>query len=327
MLSLFSRLVPKLFALLLLLTPALSFAAESNPRLLLDKMSHSYRELNYQGTFSYQRAGSSESLRIAHAVIDGEEYERLEYMDGDKREIIRRGHNLDCIHPGHQLVRFYQHQQNLKTDKQGSTSLEQFYHFVVAGNDRVAGRSAVNLTIMPKDRHRFGYRLSLDKESGLLLRSELIDPKGRVLERFQFAEITLDAGLTQQDFAGAEDSYHPHHAAPHVTTQAATANDKSWKVQWLPGGFTSTVANQDIVAEDDMATFTDGMTVFSVFLESAGNKIKLSQTVEGHAQKGATTAYSRTLVLAGSPHTITVVGEIPARTAQQIARSIVLVQR
>ncbi len=326
--SFFSR----LSLLLLLLTPALSLAAESNPRLLLDKMSHSFRELNYQGTFSFQRANSIESLRIAHTVIDGEEYERLEYMDGDKREIIRRGHNLDCVHPGHQLVRFYQHQQNLKSTADDPNSLGDYYRFTVDGMDRVAGRSAINLTISPKDTHRFGYRLSLDKASGLLLRSELIGPKGKVLERFQFVEISFSPDLSKEHFAGAEESYHPSHDAPAVAMRSVAAKGKNWKgqswrVQWLPGGFTSTVANQEAVAEDDMATFTDGMAVFSVFLERDSGKVKLSQAIEGRAQKGATTAYSRMLALSGQPHRVTVVGEIPAKTAQQIARSIVLVSR
>ncbi len=315
----------RLSLLLLLLTPALGQTAESNPRLLLDKMSHSFRELNYQGTFSFQRADTIESLRIAHAVIDGEEYERLEYMDGDKREIIRRGHNLDCVHPGHQLVRFYQHQKNLKTTAQDPNSLDDYYRFSIEGMDRVAGRSAINLSISPRDTHRFGYRLSLDEASGLILRSELIGPEGKVLERFQFVEINLNAELTKADFAGAEESYHPPHDAPTVTMQATVAKDRSWKVQWLPGGFTSTAANQDVIAQNDMATFTDGMTVFSVFLERNSGKVKLSQTIEGHAQQGATTAYSRILALSGHPHRVTVVGEIPAKTAQQIARSIVLV--
>ncbi|ARN75353.1 MucB/RseB C-terminal domain-containing protein [Oceanicoccus sagamiensis] len=319
--SLFSLLT----ILLLLISPALSLAAESDPRLLLDKMSHSFMERNYQGTFSFQRGDSIESLRIAHAVIDGKEYERLEYMDGDKREIIRRGHKLDCIHPGHQLVRFYQHQQNLKTTTQNA-SLDDYYTFTVTGMDRVAGRATINLTISPKDTHRFGYRLSLDKASGLLLRSELIGPKDKVLERFQYVEIHLNAKLTKQDFAGAQEAYHPDHAAPVAARKAMAAGDQHWKVQWLPGGFTSTVANQNFVTEDDMATFTDGMTVFSVFLErESGNKTP-SQHIEGHAQKGATTAYSRAIDLSGSPHRVTVVGEIPAKTAQQIARSIALVK-
>ena len=320
------RPLPRLLALLLLLIiPALSLAAESNPRLLLDKMVHSFRELNYQGSFTFQRADSIESLRIAHAVIDGEEYERLEYMDGDKREIIRRGHNLDCVHLGHQLVHFYQYQKNLKITAQESNSLDDYYRFTVDGMDRVAGRSAINLIISPRDTHRFGYRLSLDKTSGLLLRSELIGSEGKVLERFQFVEITLNPDLAKEHFVRAEASYHPRHDAPVAAKQAAMAKDKSWEVQWLPGGFTSTSPNPNAISGDDIATFTDGMTVFSVFLERNSGKVNLSHTIEGHAQKGATTAYSRILILSGEPHRVTVVGEIPAKTAQQIARSTVLV--
>ena len=123
-----------------------------------------------------------ESLRISHAVIDGEEFERLEYMDGDRREIIRRGHNLSCVHPGSQLLRFYHQQKNLPLSPLDREGIAEYYQFNVSGTGRVAGRSVVNLEINPKDTHRFGYRLSLDKDSGLLLRTELLGPQGKVLE-------------------------------------------------------------------------------------------------------------------------------------------------
>ena len=135
---------------------------------------------------------------MAHAVINGEEYERLEYMDGDTREIIRRGHNLDCIHPGHQLLRFYHQQHNLKHSRVSEKRIEQYYRFSVTGFGRTAGRQAVHLEIHPLDTHRFGYRLSLDKETGLLLRSELVGPNKKVLERFQFVDISIGDAMYSQ---------------------------------------------------------------------------------------------------------------------------------
>jgi sigma-E factor negative regulatory protein RseB len=299
--------------------------AQDSPRSLLDRMSHSFRELNYQGSFSFEQGGSMQSLRIAHAVIDGEEYERLQYMDGDKREIIRRGHALNCVHPGHHLLRFYEQQQNLRFSPVNEAGIGEFYQFVLAGQGRVAGRDVDNLLISPKDSHRFGYRLSLDKESGLLLRTELIGRNNEVLERFQFADIIIGEPLDKAFFDGAEYSYHAEHIAPTEDKPVQIVAERSWQLKWLPRGFTPVVANRKVL-NDDMATFTDGLTVFSVFLERNVDAQSLARGAEGSAQKGATTAYTRALLLANHPHRVTVVGEIPARTAQLIAQSVQLVE-
>lgn len=313
-----------LFVFACLIMPAGGLVyADDSPQIALSRMSHSFRELDYHGTFSFQRGSSTESFRIAHSVIDGEEFERLEYLDGEKREIVRRGHHLNCIHPGHKLLRLYQQQAQLGSSE--NAGVGSFYKFAVNGTGRVAGREVVNLQIIPKDTHRFEHHLSLDKETGLLLRTELIGPGKTVLERFQFVEITIGEPLAGEHFVDAGASYQAYHTEPSVTANVAgnTAGD-GWTVQWMPTGFTSTVANVKFVT-GDIATFTDGLTVFSVFLESDVDLNLVQRGLEGRAQKGATTAYTRLLVLADRPHRITVVGEIPAQTAQQIAQSVRLV--
>lgn len=309
---------------LLLFPLVLSTAAfaDESARSLLDRMSHSFRELNYHGTFSYQQGDSIASLRIAHALIDGEEYERLQYLDGKPREIVRRGHTLSCIHPGHNLVRLYQQQKNLQLSSGENSELDQYYQFTIEGKGRIAGRDVIDLTVSPKDTHRYGYRLSLDEQTGLLLRSELVGPKGQVLERFQFVEITMEA-FPADYFKDAENSYQAAHISPAEAVDSPVAAEGRWQVNWLPGGFTSTVENREYTTKD-MVTFTDGLTVFSVFLERDVDQATMAQGVEGSAQRGATTAYSRALLLAGHPHRVTVVGEIPHQTAQQIAQSVAL---
>lgn len=298
--------------------------AEDSPQVLLDRMSHSFRELDYHGTFSFQQGNSTESFRLAHAVIDGEEYERLEYLDGEKREIVRQGHHLNCIHPGHQLIRLHQQRQNQLGSPEGG-GVANFYQFSVTGSGRVAGRDVVNLEVSPRDTHRFGYRLSLDKETGLLLRTELVGSENIVLERFQYVEITIGETLAPEQFVDAGFSHRANHIEPSSTVAVSgSTTGEGWTVKWLPAGFTSAVANLKFVT-GDMATFTDGLTVFSVFLERDVDSKAMQRGVEGSAQKGATMAYSRLLMLADRPHRITVVGEIPAQTAQQIAQSVRLV--
>ena len=67
-----------------------------DPASRLDAMSRSFRSLDYHGVFTYEQGQSLSSVRIAHAVVDGVEQERLVHLDGEQREFVRRGHRVDC---------------------------------------------------------------------------------------------------------------------------------------------------------------------------------------------------------------------------------------
>jgi sigma-E factor negative regulatory protein RseB len=295
--------------------------SEQSAAALLDRMSHSFRELTYRGIFTYQQGESMESFRIAHTVFGGEEYERLEYLDGEPREIVRRGHSLSCMHPGHQLIRIYQQQQTLT---QGQAAVNRYYQFLITGEGRVAGRDVIEIAVTPVDEYRFGYVLALDSETGLLLRSSLIGTKDEVLERFQFVQISMGEEIPMVYFQSGENSYHAGHSKP-LDANAAPSQLPSqtrWAVNWLPGGFTATAAGHHF-GDTDMLTYTDGLTVFSVFFEGVGDA---NESAEGRAQKGATIAYSRALLLDNHPYRITVVGEIPHMTAKKVAESVTLAE-
>ena len=290
-------------------------AAELDPRQWLDKMSQSFREHNYRGVFTFERGDAIEALRIDHAVIDNKEYERLEYLDGEPRQIVRRGHDLDCIHPGHKLVRLYMSGTDANPAGQ---QLQQYYQLGWLDDTRIAGRAVKVIAVSPLDTHRFAHRLYLDRETGFLLRSELLGPRERVLERFQFVEIDFDARLSPAAFASA--GYEADHPDPALTReQLSRTSAASWRVNWLPNGFRTT-ADAGQPSRTDMLTFTDGLAVFSVFVEPVSG----NENLEGETRRGATVAYSRGVMLADAPHRVVVVGEIPLATAREIADSVAL---
>jgi sigma-E factor negative regulatory protein RseB len=291
---------------------------------LLDQMNFGVRNLNYQGHFSYQQGDELQSLRIAHALVDGEGYERLEYMDGEPREVIRRGTSLSYLYPSQRLIRNLSLQEQ-QGDVASSENIAQYYQLLVAGWGRIAGRPVVNIILKPKDKHRLMHNLSLDKETGLLLKSALLSSDNKVLERFQFVDISIgdDVVLSPDEISRIKAASKV--ASPSAATEAGEAakpeTPRAWKVQWLPDGYTATII-QDDSAGQDMATFTDGLAVFSVFLEVDTTG---SVTVEGYSRRGATIAYSRPIILEGIPRRVTVVGEIPRQTARQIAQSVTFI--
>lgn len=280
-------------------------------RQLLDKMSRSLRDQNYRGIFTYEHGAQMQSLSIDHQVNDGVEYEQLTHLDGKLRRVVRKDHPLNCIHPGHRLVRFSDH---VSDDK--GCGLSAFYRFSVGPGQRVAGRESVQLRVIPRDMYRYGYQFSLDKSSALLLKSQVMGQKGQVLERFKFSALdisnTVDTKLTKSD-----SDHLAHH--PQIEHKVENKGYGAWLIGWTPPGFI--LASLPSLNNVSAYTYTDGLAVFSVIVEPLG-KAAASVDGEGKAQQGATMAFTRAINQGSEFYLVTVIGEVPLDTAKRVAASV-----
>ncbi|MEM0953992.1 MAG: MucB/RseB C-terminal domain-containing protein [Pseudomonadota bacterium] len=310
-----SRLLPLAFALgglmLSSATGALAQCEVSDPEALrwLSRMSYSLRETSYSGVFTYQQGNAVQAMRITHSVAGNMENEQITRLSGENVRVQRMAHPLDCIHTGHRLVRLgdtYRRQN-------GQCGVAAHYDLRMAGTHRIAGRSAVIINVLPRDRFRYGYQMALDRDTGLLLKTQTVAEDGRILERFQFADLTIG------DVSEPGTDVEVIHEAAHVLggdRPAASDGSTPWTVRWLPEGFRLT---EDIAGSEYNKTFTDGLASFSVFLEQMPD---MELPGSGVARQGGTTSYSRGLKLSGQPVLITVLGEIPTGTARQVADSV-----
>ena len=320
----------------------------------LHAMDGAFRTLDYDGVFSYYAASHSAQVdlveeqgprpnqvtrtlrsgsrttaklatfRIVHMVIDGIERERIVHLNGPRREILRTGDEVAyLLTPGDALL-----------DLEGATpggaygrvfarrfeNIAAHYDVVVKGRDRVAGRPATHLQVIPRDEERLGYRLWLDDASGLLLRSELRDPSRTNLEIFQFTSLLVGDEVDPDNLVSTTQGA--------LIRQLAIANgdvsqaDSAWHAGWVPAGFELTSANTQRLADDprglSMLTFSDGLAAFSVFVEA------MPETGAGHvvSRSGATVALTHMAASARGNHLVTVVGEVPVATARRIAASV-----
>ncbi len=284
-------------------------AADKDALRWLDKMSHSLRETSYQGVFTYQHGAAVQSMRISHSVAGNLEQEQVTRLTGSGTRVLRTEHPLDCIHPGHRLLRI----GDLYRAGGQECGIAGFYQLVMAGEHRIAGRDAVIINVLPRDIYRYGYQIALDRETGLLLKSQTVAQDGRVLERFQFADI--DIGDVERDGTQVDllhEAGHSHGAR----RPPAPASTPAWNVAWLPAGFMLT----DAVADTSYnKSFTDGLAIFSVFVELTPG---LSEPGAGLARRGGTTAYTRGTEISGRRVLVTVLGEVPVNTARRVADSI-----
>ena len=291
----------------------------------LARMSDSLRHTSYRGVFTYQQGNAVQAMRISHAVQTeavGSDAASVELTADAVGATERMQHPLDCIHAGRPLVRLGD--SYLSDAASGSCSIAASYDLRTVGPHSVAGRPAVVINVLPRDRFRYGYQLAIDRETGLLLKTQTVAEDGRVLERFQFADLSIGAvsepGTQVQvirETAGVGRVQRLAEAPSGSSEATSPRNDNaSWAVGWLPGGFapTSTISGFGY-----NKTYTDGIAKFSVFLERMSGS---SAPGSGIARQGGTTAYTRGLTLSGQPVLITVLGEIPPGTAHQVAESI-----
>ena len=302
---------------------------ERTPEQWLDMMNRGFLESSYDGIFSYYSGDDLSTLRIVHTVTNGVQRERLVHLNGAPREIIRTGDEVECIlRPGDEILALESSIPAGPFARAFSRAFEgvsDHYTISLHGTDRVANRQAVRLAVMPLDAQRYGFRLWLDEETGLLLRSELVDMKGNKLEIFQFATLKVGGPISEKDLAPETDSGSlTSHMSLESSAPAQERRKVNWQAAWVPDGFT--MASWDIrrtpssLKSVDTLMYSDGLATFSVFIEDMPE----SGASELVSRSGATVAVSE--VVTGGPedahHLVTVVGEIPTTTAQRIAQSI-----
>lgn len=311
---------PLLTALLAML-PASSFASEAER--WLERMGTALRAENYTGIFTYVRGSEIDSVRIVHRVRDGREFERLIHLNGEPREIYTDGGRSECLHlPGTAISA---HGLPLgpftRTFHENLALNRKLYEVRVGVAGRVADRPARQLLIRPRQEDRYGYELWLDEATGLLLQSVLVD-RGEALEAFQFARVEVGVELPP----GALASTLPEGASRHLLRDAPAdsaaaesvgGTEPGYEPAWLPQGFMQV----RLQARDNHLSYSDGLATFSLFVETAPDE-ELPDLV---TRVGGTVMVTRQL--AGSTEQVTLVGELPASTAQRVADSVRRVTR
>lgn len=301
------------------LAPALTFAAPAEELLL--RLNRATRGLNYEGIFVYQQKGELDAMRLIHKVNQDGEHERLVSLNGEAREVLRDNDEVTCVLPGNKSVMVDKTfpRASLPTFPSDLTSLRGYYDFVVADGGRVAGRGSRSLIIRSKDAFRYGYRLWLDQEHGLLLKSELVSNDGQVVERLMFTDLRVyDAipdALLKPDVVGKEYTW----VEDEDTDQLDSGRDSPWRVARLPQGFMlSHRARQHLPAVAmlvDHFVYTDGLAWISVYIEPIQEQ---AMAVRGVSRMGAVNAFSTVV----DKHQITVVGEVPEQTVKYIGNSV-----
>lgn len=282
----------------------------------LQRIAMSARQLNYAGTFIYQQGDVVENSRIAHVVDGANETERLESLDGPRREIIRKNDAVFIINPETKQVRVDRRRPGRFFPQilpEQLSVVTDHYHVRKGDVERVAEHEAQALILEPKDGMRYGHKFWVDINSGLLLKAKLLGERNAVMEQFSFTQVQI-GGTIPRDWLKASVPL-PALGDPPPQDQPA---ESAWEVKVPPAGFRKVVETRRFRDPANSLpvihmVWTDGLTAISVFVEPGR-----TASTTGGMQKGPLHIYTRSV----GDNRVTVVGEAPAVTVRQIADSL-----
>ncbi len=307
-------------ATLVLASEAVADALELTPHTLLDQMNEAVRLLDYEGRFVVQTGDRLDAMHIVHQVDGGAEREWVVSLSGQPREIIRSDHAVACLVSGSdQPINVDRRARGRSFSPLRSVSgeqLERSYRIELLQPGRVAGREAHQLLIQPRDDFRYGYRLYIDRETSLPLRSIMFDEARRPVSQMMFVEletgrsdteIRRDLSKRQGGDTGIALSVPPERLAP-----------PAWVFDTLPPGFQLNVHRRRALTggenELEHFIFSDGLASVSAYIQADNGEGRLS----GESTLGLAKAVGRLV----EGHQVVVVGEVPAKTLHWFARQV-----
>ena len=305
-----------------------------DPREWLEKMNKALATRNYDGTFFHLSGGRVETMRIVHRVRAGRVTERLQSLDGSRREFVRANDELTCYLPDQHTVLVEQRPNNgpfLGSLPQFDASVSDFYRIEALPATHILGRPARVIAVNPKDQFRFGYRLWLDEKTAMPLKTQLCDSHGQVIEQIFFARLDMPETIPDVDLAPTVRTEGMRWVRQGPSPDSASAALGAYRASQLPPGFRLTVQGAQTLggasAPASHLVYSDGLATVSVFVEeqsatapgaAVSPDAQPEPPVQGLARVGSGYAFS-TIV---QGHQVTAVGEVPAQTVEFIAHSV-----
>lgn len=289
----------------------------------LGRMQSAARMSNYQGTVVFTAGDVVSSSRVAHYGVGDQSFERVEALDGRQQRVYR--HN-DLIHS------FWPQSKIVTAEIRDAVAtpavlpdidprVQEHYELKLLGADRVAGREARVLMLKPRDDFRFAQRLWADAATGLMLRADVLNAQGGVLESSAFSDIEVGGKPQRESVLGPMKKLDGYRVVK-LDSVSTTLEQEGWVVGALPTGFRLVgCVRRPIglpaadpappVARALQAVYSDGLTRVSVFVEPYDAAAPRQPLL---TQLGATHTLMRSR---GDRWWVTVMGDVPATTLKQ----------
>ncbi|NLD15115.1 MAG: RNA polymerase subunit sigma [Gammaproteobacteria bacterium] len=269
---------------------------------------------SYHGSFVYERTGVFSTHEVWRKALGNSRHrERFLRLNGSRLEAVRENGQLVCMaRSGDDPVPAAWQESASQLQRLELKHLAGGYEGKYLGPGRVAGREAMAVLFAPRDAHRYPLEIHFDRDTGVVLKSMLLNEQGELLERFQF--VTFTTGPLDDRQLQVND------CQPLAVLESGAVDGPGWQAGWIPPGFAPSATGP--LRSDGVSSqlFFDGLAHFSVFVSRQDGEVNAME----HRQLGPTVVISRPLEDRGQEYRVTVLGEIPVATAQRIALSISL---
>jgi sigma-E factor negative regulatory protein RseB len=284
----------------------------------LHAIQNAAQRTNYSGTIFYQQGAEVRLSRIVHQFDGSTSYERLQVLDGERREYLRKAEEVQCLLPDTKRIIIEKRPIGgnfpaLSTS--APADILRFYNLRRGAVERVADAECQVILLEPKDKVRYGYRLWVERTTGLLLRAQMLNEQQDVIEQMAFTDVRLGEKF---DPSRLKASWPTDGWRIDKVESKPVDLGRLWSLV-VPDGFRPLSAVMRRFARGAgrdtlQAVYSDGLATFSVFIEpdqgSAGASAAKS--------KGPINAYVHRL----GDTMITVVGEVPPTTVRDVALSV-----
>ncbi len=286
------------------------------------KISEAATGASFSGTLIYASDGEIRVMDVARRVENGLIRERIYSLDGEPREIVRNENRIWCYMPDQNMVV----QDYWRAEESGFPGilpgdlnrLRRNYDIEEGGEGRIAGRTTIMIKVSPGDIWRYGYTLWADKQSGLLLRSDLVARDGEVVGQYLFADIEIN-GLIEDARLTPVTNMDKLELFNNLDPISESSEASRWLFTEIPDGYqlSSYFRRMSPMGKEETEHFvySDGLSSLSVFIKesSQGQNVMM-----GASRMGAVHAYRAR----SGNHLVTVMGEVPAETVKVIAQGV-----
>jgi sigma-E factor negative regulatory protein RseB len=287
----------------------------------LQAMQSAAQRLSYSGTIVYQRGGAMQTSRITHYFDGAVSHERLQLLDGKRREYVRRDADVQCLYPDRRHVRW---ERRLEQDSfpalGGATPPEilERYRLVLGGIERVANTDCRVILLEPRDSLRYGHWLCAEPHSALLLKTQMLDERSEPLEQMAFAELKIGERIDRSQLrpSWSTDGW----TVEKVEPQPADVERSGWQITSPPGfrRLRAVMRSMNPGLPDRPAmqvVYSDGLATLSVFIEPVTGNVPVYDEVR---RQGPVSAYARRV----EDTLVTVLGEVPPSAVRAVAQSV-----
>ena len=303
-------------------------APDRTPAQWLQAIEQAAQTQQYSGVYVYTTGDTMHALRVTHACQGGVVIERVQPLDGQLREYLRHGDDVQSLFPDQRRVVIEQSRGGAGFPSLGSAAPDEIlnhYALELAGTERVAGVSCQVIHLRPRDGARYGYDLCVDPVGGLMLKVQTHDELGAVVEQLAFTAVRIGDPI---DPAALHPSWS---TSGWARVQRAARPVDFARLGWsmtMPAGFRR---QQEVLRHlgDEPASGTapaaprqtlqavlsDGLATVSVFIESG---LVSSMPLDVAQRHGPASAFVRRV----GDATVTVIGEVPSATVAAIANSV-----